>query len=34
VKFVLDLLETPVCRMAVIEDPDQNSITIHKRHEG
>lgn len=32
VPFVLDTVETPVCRMAVIEDPDKNHITIHKRH--
>lgn len=32
VKFILDNYETPVCRMSVIEDPDQNHITIHKRH--
>jgi predicted enzyme related to lactoylglutathione lyase len=32
VKFILDHYETPVCTMAVIEDPDQNNITIHKRH--
>ena len=34
VKFVLDNFETPVCRMSVIEDPDQNHLTIHKRHNG
>lgn len=34
VKFILDNYETPVCRMSVIEDPDQNHITIHKRHKG
>ncbi len=31
VPFVVDILETPVCRMAVIEDPDHNHLTIHKR---
>lgn len=31
-KFILENYETPVCRMSVIEDPDQNHITIHKRH--
>jgi len=25
-------MQTPVCRMAVITDPDGNKITIHKRH--
>jgi predicted enzyme related to lactoylglutathione lyase len=32
VPFVMDALETPVCHMAVISDPDGNSIFIHKRH--
>lgn len=32
VPFVTEAFETPVCRMAVIEDPDGNHITIHKRH--
>lgn len=32
VPFVVEAFETPVCRMAVIEDPDGNHITIHKRH--
>lgn len=32
VPFVTEVFETPVCRMAVIEDPDENHITIHKRH--
>lgn len=32
VRFVLDPFATPVCRMAVIEDPDGNHVTIHKRH--
>lgn len=27
----MEPFETPVCRMAVIADPDGNSITIHKR---
>ena len=31
VKIAWDVMETPVCRMAVIHDPDGNSITIHKR---
>lgn len=29
VEFVLDTFETPVCRMAVIADPDGNGITLH-----
>lgn len=27
-------IETPVCHMAVVADPDGNSITIHKRKAG
>jgi len=30
--FDVEAMETPVCRMAVIADPDGNKITIHKRH--
>ena len=29
--FDVEAMETPVCRMAVIADPDGNKITIHKR---
>ena len=32
VTFVTEVFDTPVCRMAVIEDPDGNHLTIHKRH--
>ncbi len=31
VPFAVDIFETPVCRMAVIEDPDKNHLVIHKR---
>ncbi len=31
VTFVLEPIETPVCHMAVVSDPDGNSVTIHKR---
>jgi predicted enzyme related to lactoylglutathione lyase len=34
VTFISETFSTPVCRMAVIEDPDGNHIVIHKRHEG
>jgi predicted enzyme related to lactoylglutathione lyase len=34
VKFRMEPLQTPVCRMAMIFDPDGNSITIHKRNVG
>lgn len=30
VSFKLEAFDTPVCRMAVIFDPDGNAITIHK----
>jgi predicted enzyme related to lactoylglutathione lyase len=29
--FLNGPFETPVCHMAVVADPDGNSITIHKR---
>jgi predicted enzyme related to lactoylglutathione lyase len=32
ISFEVEAMETPVCRMAVIADPDDNKITIHKRH--
>lgn len=32
VKFRIELMPTPVCRMAMIFDPDGNSICIHKRN--
>lgn len=31
VKFSMDVLETPVCHMAIIQDPDGNKLLIHKR---
>ena len=31
VVFRVEPMETPVCHMAVVADPDGNSITIHKR---
>ena len=34
VKFRIEPLPTPVCRMAMIYDPDGNSICIHKRNPG
>ena len=33
VSFITEAFDTSVCRMAVIEDPDGNHITIHKRHQ-
>ena len=34
VKFRIEPMPTPVCRMAMIFDPDGNSICIHKRNPG
>ncbi len=34
VKFRVEPFPTPVCRLAVILDPDGNSICIHKRNSG
>jgi predicted enzyme related to lactoylglutathione lyase len=33
VKFKMEPFPTPVCRMAMIFDPDGNTICIHKRNE-
>lgn len=30
IPFKLEAFDTPVCRMAVISDPDGNAVTIHK----
>ncbi len=32
VTFVVEIFSTPVCRMAVLSDPDENHVTIHQRH--
>ena len=32
VKFCIEPMATPVCRMAMIFDPDGNTICIHKRN--
>jgi catechol 2,3-dioxygenase-like lactoylglutathione lyase family enzyme len=32
ISFELEPMETPVCWMAVIADPDGNKLTVHKRH--
>lgn len=29
--FLVEPMETPVCHMAIVEDPDGNKIMIHKR---
>ncbi|MEA3208633.1 MAG: hypothetical protein QOE70_1690 [Chthoniobacter sp.] len=33
VVFRVEPMPTPVCRMAVISDPDGNSLVIHRRHD-
>ena len=32
VRFTVEPLNSPVCRLAVILDPDGNSLAIHKRN--
>ncbi len=32
VKFAIEPMDTGVCRMAIIADPDGNSLVIHQRH--
>ena len=32
VKFKMEPFPTPVCRMALISDPDGNTVCIHKRN--
>ena len=34
VPFHFEPLETPVCHMAIVRDPDGNAIMIHKRKPG
>jgi predicted enzyme related to lactoylglutathione lyase len=34
VPFVMDAFDTPVCRMAIVADPDGNQVMIHKRRSG
>ena len=34
VKFVIKPTETPVCHIAIVADPDGNSVMIHKRKTG
>jgi predicted enzyme related to lactoylglutathione lyase len=33
-KIITEPTETPVCHMAVISDPDANTLIIHKRKAG
>ncbi len=32
VKFRIEPMQTPICRMAMVFDPDGNSVCIHKRN--
>jgi predicted enzyme related to lactoylglutathione lyase len=34
VKFRMEPFQSPVCRMAMVFDPDGNSLCIHKRNPG
>jgi predicted enzyme related to lactoylglutathione lyase len=34
VTFSVEPMESPVCHMAVVSDPDGNSVTIHRRKVG
>jgi predicted enzyme related to lactoylglutathione lyase len=33
IRFYLEPIDTPACHMAIVSDPDGNSVTIHKRKE-
>jgi len=32
VRFLLEPTDTGVCRMAIVADPDGNSLALHRRH--
>ena len=34
VTIAMDPIETPVCFMAVVEDPDGNKVLLHQRKDG
>ena len=34
VEIAMDPIETPVCFMAVVEDPDGNKVILHQRKDG
>ena len=34
VPFSIEPMDTPVCRFAIVCDPDGNKVMIHKRREG
>ena len=31
-KFIIEPMDSPVCHMAVVTDPDSNSVCLHRRH--
>lgn len=31
VRFYIDPMDSPVCRLAIVADPDGNSVAIHRR---
>ena len=34
VAFIIGPMETPICHMATLRDPDGNKLTIHRRKKG
>ena len=34
VVFTMEPMETPICHLAIIHDPDHNAVMIHKRKPG
>ncbi len=32
VTFLIEPMDSGMCRLAIIQDPDENSLAIHKRH--
>jgi len=34
VAFTMEPMETPVCHLAILRDPDNNAVMIHKRKPG
>lgn len=33
VRFLIEPMDSGVCRLAIVSDPDGNSLAIHKRHQ-
>jgi predicted enzyme related to lactoylglutathione lyase len=34
VKFVMEAMDSPICRFAILLDPDGNQLMVHKRKSG